>query len=285
MQKEVFACVDGSIYSRAVSDYGVAISNRLNLTLKLLNTIEHSHISKESNLSGNIGLGSRDELLETLSSEDEKESKELIAIGRKILESLKSRAIESKVSDIEIAQRHGSLYQNLIELQNQIRILILGLKGRDSEGKNLTIGQSVEDIIRSLKVPTLLVNREFKPIKRVLIAYNGSKESKKALELIAKEPIFSPNIERIVISIDKSLDRAKSIVDEARDYLSNFQTKADFRAIEGDAIEKLIEELEQNSIDLIAMGAFSHNRLRSAIFGSFTSKVLSRVDIPILLLR
>jgi hypothetical protein len=44
---------------------------------------------------------------------------------------------------------------------------------------NHKIGENVKDIIRELNKPILLVNSEFITPKKILIAYNGSEESKK----------------------------------------------------------------------------------------------------------
>ncbi|WP_198319770.1 universal stress protein [Aliarcobacter butzleri] len=85
---KVLVCLDGSKFSKAVCDYGIYIAKNLNLPLVLLNVIEHSHISKKINLSGNIGLGSKDDLLEELTNEEMNESKQLIAKGKAVLKEM-----------------------------------------------------------------------------------------------------------------------------------------------------------------------------------------------------
>ena len=85
---KVLVCLDGSEFSKAVCDYGVEIAKKLNLPLVLLNVIEHSTISKNIDLSGNIGLGEKDELLEMLVDEDAKRSQEQISKGKAILKQM-----------------------------------------------------------------------------------------------------------------------------------------------------------------------------------------------------
>jgi hypothetical protein len=75
MSKKIMACVDGSILSEAVCDFGAFFSKTLGLPLELLHVVEHLHVSAQTDLSGNIGLGSRDDLLESLIDEDKSESK------------------------------------------------------------------------------------------------------------------------------------------------------------------------------------------------------------------
>ncbi|KFL34176.1 hypothetical protein JU57_06495, partial [Sulfurospirillum sp. SCADC] len=114
--KTVFACIDGSKLSQSVTAYGAFFSKTLNLPLALLHTVEHAHVSTSMNLAGNIGLGSRDLLLETLVNEDETTSRENICKGKALLEIFKESAKDQGAHSVQIAQRHGTLYETLVEL-------------------------------------------------------------------------------------------------------------------------------------------------------------------------
>ncbi len=46
-----------------------------------------------------------------------------------------------------------------------------------------------------------------------------------------------------------------------------------------------VVDQESQNIQMIAMGAFSHNRLRDKLFGSFTAKMIAGAKVPLLLLR
>jgi nucleotide-binding universal stress UspA family protein len=103
---KILVCLDGSNLSKAVCDYGIDIAKKLNQPLVLLNVIEHSNISKKVNLSGNIGLGSKDDLLEELANEEMNESKQLILKGKAILkqmeEYVKSQGIENQILEFKL---------------------------------------------------------------------------------------------------------------------------------------------------------------------------------------
>ncbi|MCT7539572.1 universal stress protein [Aliarcobacter cryaerophilus] len=55
--------------------------------------------------------------------------------------------------------------------------------------------------------------------------------------------------------------------------------------LSGDSVEALLQYQKENNLNIIAMGAYSHNRFRSAIFGSFTTKMLLNSQVPLLLFR
>ena len=158
---KVLVCLDGSNLSKAVCDYGIDIAKKLNLPLVLLNVIEHSHISKKVNLSGNIGLGSKDDLLEELANEEMNESKQLILKGKAVLKEMEEYVKSQGVESYSTLQKHGTLYETLDELSSDLRIAIIGLKGES----NSNIGSHIEELLRTLNIPVLLVNKEFTPIE------------------------------------------------------------------------------------------------------------------------
>ncbi|RXJ58074.1 universal stress protein [Candidatus Marinarcus aquaticus] len=284
-ESRVLVCVDGSKYSKSACEYGIFIAQSLALPLVLLNVIEHSHISKKVDLSGNIGLGSKDTLLNELSLEEAKESKAMIAKGRTVLQELSAYAVEKGVSKVHTLQRHGTLEETLEELANETRIAIIGLKGEDSQNEELSIGKHVETIIRMLNIPILLVNNDFQPINSILMAYDGSDFANKAIDVAAKNPILK-TATRHIVNVNKEREISKRLLNEAKNIFekSNIQVQTVSLQAE-DSVKALLEYEETNNLDIIAMGAYSHNRLRSVIFGSFTSKMLQQSKKPLLLFR
>ena len=66
----ILCCVDGKNYSQSACDYAVMISNNMKLPLKILNIVEHSSKSDKLDLSGNIKLGEKDDILEKLANDE-----------------------------------------------------------------------------------------------------------------------------------------------------------------------------------------------------------------------
>lgn len=277
---KVLVCLDGSRLSKAVCDYGIFISKNLNLPLVLLNVVEHSHISKKVNLSGNIGLGSKDDLLVELVNEEMQESKERIAKGKAVLKEMQEYVKSQNITDFTTLQKHGTLYETLDELSKDLKIAIIGLKGEN--GSN--IGSHTEELIRTLSIPILLVNREFTPIKSMLMAYDGSEYAKKAIMVGKQNPIF-PNITRDIVNVNKDSATSNRLLDEAKSLFANADIEVKTKSLSGDCVESLLKYQEENDLDMIAMGAYSHNRFRSAIFGSFTTKMMLKSKKPLLLFR
>ena len=209
----ILACIDGSDLSDAVADYAAWIAASIDRPLLLLNTVEHHKKEAKTDMTGNIGLGTRDELLETLSNEEHEESKAIVARGKEALMRAKERAqaIGAKPTTL---QQHGELYENLVEMQQQIRVLLIGQRGEDSQGR-MRIGSQVQEIIRSLHKPVLLVNQDYTEPQKVMLAYDGSPSSEKALEMVAQSPLFK-TLPCHVVNVNKNRDAAQKLLDQAR---------------------------------------------------------------------
>ncbi|MBE0490871.1 MAG: universal stress protein [Sulfurospirillum sp.] len=281
MDQKILVCLDGSKLSKAVCDYGIFISKTLDLPLVLLHVVEHSHIPSKLNLSGNLSLGIRDDLLEEFVSEEMSESKKLIQKGKAILQEFAVYAKENGVQKCEILQRHGALEDTLDALADTIKLGIIGLRGEEQN----EIGSNVEELIRNLGIPMLLVNNDFIPIKSILIAYDGSEFAIKALNAIAKNPLFPENVKRFVVNANADAHASAKLLFEAKKLFDQKNLELTTQVLSGDPVQSILDFSEKNNIDIIAMGAYSHNRLKTKFFGSFTTKIFLKSPKPLLLFR
>jgi nucleotide-binding universal stress UspA family protein len=280
MEKKILVCLDGSKLSRAVCDYGIFLSKELDLPLVLLHVVEHTHTPSKLDLSGNLALGARDDLLEEFVIEEMDESKKLIAKGRAVLKEFEAYAKEHGVQKCETLHRHGALEEILEELASSLQTAIIGLRGEDHNA----IGSNVEELIRNLNTPILLVNGDFEPIQSVLIAYDGSNFATKALKAISKNPLL-PHVKRFIANVNTDVASSAKLLLEAKKFFDEKNLEVHTKSLQGDSIEALLSFAQENDIDIIAMGAYSHNRLRSKIFGSFTTKMFLQATKPLLLFR
>ena len=83
--------------------------------------LDKSEYPVQTDMSGNIGLGSREALLEELAALDEKRGKLALEQGRLMLEAALQRAIQDGVADAATLQRHGGLVETLVEMEPDIR--------------------------------------------------------------------------------------------------------------------------------------------------------------------
>lgn len=276
----ILACIDTTQQSTVVGDYAIWMAQRIKRPLHFISTVEHQSKALHTDLSGNIGLGAREELLESLAGEEEQKNRALLAKGKAFLQSVKERSEAAGVK-ATASQRHGMLYENLAELEKEIRVLVLG---RSGESLKSPVGGQVEEVIRLLHKPILLVGKAFSTPKTIMLAYDGTPSSSKALEMVASSPLFQ-TLNCHVVNVNSSSDVSQKLLNEAKESLEKSAIAASYTSLQGEAVSQLINYMNEKNIDIMVMGAFSHNRLRDALFGSFTAKVISGTDKALLLLR
>jgi len=281
----VLACIDGSVLSEAVCDYAAWIAQRVDAPLKLLHMIDH-HPEKAVtlDLSGNIGLGSQEYLLEELTAVEQQCSKLRLQQGKLLLQAAKDRVIQAGVADPDTCQRHGSLVESLIELEESIRVLVIGIRGKVHENRPDKIGAKLESIIRSLHKPILVVNGAFKAPQCIMIAYDGSEAAEKALDMVANSPLYK-GLTCHLVCVGKDDDKGRTLESAAGKLINAGGIDVVAKRLPGKPEQVLCEYQKDQAIDMIVMGAFSHTRIHDLLLGSFTAKMLAHAQKPLLLLR
>jgi len=283
----VLAGIDGSSLTNAVCDYAAWIATRVGAPLKLLHTIDHHpETAIKTDLTGNIGIDSRDHLLEDIIELDRQRSKLRLQQGKQILQTAKKRVIQAGIAEPFTNQRHGSLVESLIELENDIRVLVIGVRGKVHENQPDKIGAKLESIIRSLHKPILVINAEFKVPQQIMIAYDGSKAADKAVDMVANSPLYKGLTCHIVcVSHDDNNEqfRDMEIATDKLKLAGGIEVIAE--KLVGKPEQMLCEYQTGHNIDMIVMGAFSHTRVRDWLLGSFTVKMLTNSHKPLFLLR
>lgn len=280
----VLACVDGSQSSPAVCDYAAWASLRLDAPLTFLHVLDNSHYPIESNLSGSIGLGSREHLLTELAELDEKRGKLMREQGRLMLDAAVARAKTDGVAAPAVRQRHGDLVEALEELEADIRLLVIGREGEEGDSVGGHVGSHLESVIRTLHRPTLVTAGIFRQPRSVMLAFDNGPSTRKGIDMIAASPLFNGlPIHLLMVGADtkdawEAVDVAKKALEK-----SGHQVHACIRA--GNVEDALLDYEEEHDIDMIVMGAYGHSRIRQFFVGSTTTSILTRTKRPLLLLR
>lgn len=280
----VMACIDGSPSVASVCDYAAWASLRLHAPLTLLHMLDPVQYPQPADLSGNIGLGSREHLLEELAALDEKRSRLALEQGRLQLEAAKARAIADGVSEPQTRQRHGDLAQSLADLQADIRLLVIGRQGEASASLARQVGSQLESVIRTLHRPILVSSGSFTPPRSYLFAYDGSATARKGLEMIAASPLLS-GLPCHLLMVGADTNDAWEQLKVAERVLHGVASEVHLAIRAGEVEPTLHAYQAEHGIDLLAMGAYGHSPIRRFLVGSTTSHLLATSQGPLLIVR
>lgn len=280
----VLCGIDGSNISDSVCDYASWIAKKVSAPLKLLHTIEHSPVPAVADLTGTIGLGASEELLQELTKVEQDRSRLLIEQGNQMLRTARERASANGVDDIEIRQRHGGLAESLIDMESQIRVLVVGIRGEEHQHDDSGVGTQLESTIRALHKPILVVNKSFSEPKNIMLAYDGSDAANKALDMVSTSPLFK-DLPCHLVHVGEVNDKVDQLLSIAEQQLIASGINVEKVKLQGNIEDALASYQIDNNIDLMVMGAFGHSRIRELLLGSFTAKMLEKTQRPLLLLR
>lgn len=284
-KKCILACIDGSALSDAVIEQALWLANSGQLPIKFLHTIEHSHLSEQVHHEGTVMPNMIENLLNELTDEERTESKRLIADGKAILNNAVQRAEQAGLTNIISKQRHGRVSEALQDLEMETEVVVLGATGHDHNGDKNGLGSQLEQAIRATHNPIVIVKQPFVAPRNLMLAYNGSPTSKKAIEIIKKD-MFSTQLFNIhIISVQDNIKDAQRLVDEVETALSSVKCILKTTALQGDPVELLTQYQQEHHIDLTMMGAFSHGKIHGFMFGSFTTQMLLDGSSNFFLLR
>lgn len=284
---KVIACIDGSQVAMDVCDAAAWASLKMEAPLDLLHVLdkeEYPTRDKRNDLSGNIGLGSREHLLAELTELDEKRSRLALEHGKHMLEDAKNRVEADGAEQVTTHQRHGSLVETLQEADPDMRMLVMGRQGEAHDNQAHSLGSHLENVVRTIHKPILVVVPGFNKPSRFMFAYDGSKTGQKALEKLIKSPLLK-GLECHLVMVSEEDDKHVNGLNQATARLSAAGYSV-IPTIKQGAVQPVLSEYQtQHDIDLLVMGAYGHSRIRQFLVGSNTAKMVRLSDIPILLIR
>lgn len=283
--KKVLACVDQSKYAESVTDYATWAARRMQTPLELLHVIDrHPKLEAVKDHSGAIGLDAQENLLKQLSDEDETRTRAAREVGRVFLNGLRERARSSGAFVVDVRQRHGELETTLPELQDDVRLFVLGRRGASAQATQRDLGRNLEWVVRSVSKPVLAVPAEFREPSRALFAFDGSSVTRQGIQMIAGSPLLK-GLPIHLLMAGKSHAQGPKQIEEARNVLKSVGFDVSMEIQLGDPETVIAEALKAQQCDLLVMGAYSHSPWRSLFVGSKTTDLLRSAAVPTLLLR
>lgn len=279
----LIALVDGSKYSQSVCHYAAWVAKRIEATVKIYHVLGRRQGVDRQDLSGAIELGARSHILEELSELDTRRAKLAHAQGRAILEDAQA-IIEAEGVSVETRLRQGDLVETVLAKEDTGDMIVIGKRGEAADFAKLHLGSNLERVVRSSSKPVFVANREFKPVTRVLIAFDGGHSSLKAVDYLARNRLLADIPVALAFAGVETPDIRKAL-ENAKATLSAGGFEAEILIESGKPDNTLGKLVEEKGFDLVVMGAYGHSRIRSLIIGSTTSEMIRTCKVPILLMR
>lgn len=284
MTGKIIALVDGSIYSASVCEHAAWIAQRTGAAVELIHVLGRREGAERADLSGSIRLGARSALLADLAALDEQRSKLVAHRGRAILEDARAILDLAAINEITTRLRHGDIVETVAEVERDARVILIGKRGEAADFAKGHLGSNLERIVRAIHKPVFVASRAFRPISRVLLAYDGGTSAMKAVDHIARSPLFA-GLDVHVVTVGHATDEARKGLEDARALLQAAGIAAETQILAGQPETALGKLVDEAGFDMLVMGAYGHSRIRSLIIGSTTTEMIRSCKVPVVLLR
>lgn len=282
--QKIVALVDGSVYSASVCGHAAWIASRTQAPVELIHVLGRRDASDTHDHSGAIRLGARTALLEELAALDAQRAKLISHRGRAILEDATALLEKAGVTEVTTRLRHGDIVEAVADIEADARVILIGKRGEAADFAKGHLGSNLERIVRASHKPVFIASRAFRPISRVLVAYDGGASAMKAVDHIARSPLFQ-GLSVQVVTVGSATHEVTMGLADAKAMLRTAGIEVDTSVLPGQPETALAKLVEEAQFDMLVMGAYGHSRIRSLIIGSTTTAMIRSCKVPVVLMR
>lgn len=283
MNSKIIALVDASIYARSVCEHAAWVARRMDAEVEFLHVLGRREGAERQDLSGSIALGARTALLEELADLDRQRARLAQTRGRAILDDARA-IVEGEGLRATASLRHGDVVEAVAEREGEAEMILIGKRGEAADFAKGHLGSNLERVVRVAKRPVLVAARAFRPIANLLIAFDGGRSAMRAVDHVARSPLYR-GLSATVVTVGAATGQMNKALADARATLDGAGITAATRVIDGQPESALGDLVEAEGFDMLIMGAYGHSRIRSLIIGSTTAEMIRSCKVPVALVR
>ena len=286
--KTILLCSDGSAFADSIYRYGAWFARRFQAEAKVLFVTDiRQKVVSTGNLSGSIGLGASEQLLDKLVSLEHEKDKLNNQRARLILQNARQVLKAEGLGEVELLNPTGFLVDCFHDFEAEADMVVLGKRGEAAEFASDHLGANIDRIVRSSSKPCLVTPQTFAPIERILLAYDGSPTGKRILNFLVDNASGFKDTEIHLLTVAKSEadDKKTQELAKAEQALQSAELNITASQLTGNPEEVISQYVKQHQISLLMMGAYGHRRIRHLVIGSTTVQLLRSSQIAMLLFR
>jgi len=284
--KTILIGLDGSPASAAAIDLGVAWAQRFDSLLVGLAVIDEPTIR---------GAHARNRIPPSYRQAYDMQMDEERRHAEQILGQFATRCGDAGVAYKELTEEGRPGEQFLLEAE-RYDLIMLGRQTHFRAGAHQQPCNTLADILRATPRPVVVATKPVlttklhapepeAPSQGVLIAYDGSRQAARALQLFSASGLSHlGDVHIATVHTASSLDAAKT-AHRAVEFLSFHDIPAESHRIvaEENVATAILKKAEALNVGLLVMGSHGHSKIEEFFIGSVTESVLARSPIPVFL--
>ena len=200
MIKSILVCTDGSPHGDVACEYAISLTQQLNARLLGLHVLDSRMLEGPlmADISGWVGAQPFGDQFQQFRELMEKK-------GETVIHAFNSRCEEAGVK-AETWVKMGHPPKIILEEEARAELLIMGQKGEHAEWIGDMSGSIVERVVRHSVKPCMITPDTFRPISRIMAAYDGSVHASQALHE-ATELAQALKAELVILTVAETDDQ------------------------------------------------------------------------------
>lgn len=182
-----------------------------------------------------------------------------------------------------VTRESGDPFEKMISQARYYDLVIFGLRSLFDYD---VVGTEASNVLTRLVSrgvrPILAVAQEYRPVRRVLLAYSGSMESAKAIRRFMQMHLW-PDLSVKVVTYEHPLEAGRELVTEVAGYVRAYGFEAEVEHMEGPAKQLLLQHATDWDTDLIVVGNSIKHYWLKKLLGETAMHVIRNTEIPLFL--
>jgi nucleotide-binding universal stress UspA family protein len=275
--RTILIALDGSPAAQAASGVAIQIAQSQGFSVRGLYVVDEAlaldtYTNPEAELDGIPSLISRAELITQFRSQ-----------GEMALQWLEAHSRAAGVA-VSVDLLAGGVMELVLREAAQARLLAMGRRGHGHAGDPTRLGSNFRAIAHRTRLPMAVGGDEERSVQRLLLAYDGSRHAKRALEWAARLQHTLP-VEVLVLAVqEQGVQPVEQWLEEARLHLDHGEPGS-CRCLRrtGQPGIEIAAAADENEVDLVVMGRYRHQVPIEWLVGSTVDQVLRDTQLPVLI--
>ena len=282
MTKRILVVLDPSHDTHVATHYAIEIAKAHDGAVTGLALVDRKRID-EASAGGGIGaMYYAEKLRHKLEDEVRTEAQKLLAEFVEEVEAAGANHTNDHIAE-------DSVVQAITEDMKTHDLLVAGHESHfyyaDPERRTHVLA----DIVEKGAAATLIAESEYRPIKKVLVVYDGGTAAARALQKFAHLSPFGVDLEVEVFHVrddgrEAQLESERLLGGAAAYLESHGFTPITKTSVEGgDPLDRILDRCKSTESDLIVSGAYSASGIKKFFFGSTAKGLIAKSSVPLFL--
>ncbi|MFQ5568716.1 MAG: universal stress protein [Rhodothermales bacterium] len=277
MIKKILVALDPDTDTPVATRYAKDIAQLYNAEVTGLAVVDMGSIEASSRGGGIGSMYLMEKLQENLTAEARAVARNLTAEFQQSMEGSEMR--------FGVQVTEGAPFERIVEDMKYHDLLVVGKDPHFFYSHPEKSTKTLVRVVRDTIAPTLVVPNLYRPVRRVLIAYDGSRASARTMRRFVQQKPFGtdPTVDILnVYEKEKQREGSELALQMAKEYMRVHGYRANTSSVKGaDFAKEIVEFAQRGEADAVVAGAHSVSKLARLAFGSTTAALLKKCPVPL----